>query len=217
VTHLCFHGIGAVPPRLTSGEQEYWTPTGLFHRILDLVAARDDVTISFDDGYASDVEIGLPALLDRGVRATFFPSLGPLGRSGRIAEEGVIALRDAGMDLGVHGIIHEPWTGYRATELVRELEEARAFLHNLSGLSIAKAACPLGAYDKGVLSVLRRTGFTRVYTSDRVQARPDAWVQPRFSIRCHDDLESVIRMIDPPGSLRASARGVALLAYRRSV
>ena len=53
--------------------------------------------ISFDDGNASDLEIGLPALLERGLTATFFVLAGRLGRPGSLdADEVARCSRTAG-------------------------------------------------------------------------------------------------------------------------
>ena len=48
---------GAWPPG-----REVWVGLASFLDVLDAAAERGDVTITFDDGNASDVEIALPAL-----------------------------------------------------------------------------------------------------------------------------------------------------------
>lgn len=217
VINLSFHGIGTPPSSLSNDEREYWISRSLFQHVLDLVAGRADVELSFDDGNLSDVEVGLPALKERGLTASFFPVLGWLELPGHVNADHVKMLHDAGMPLGIHGMTHQPWRGSAADDLGRELEGARDVLHGITDEPVTAAACPLGAYDRRVLSVLRRRGFTTVFTSDRVQAWRGAWVQPRFSIRCHDDIESLRRILRPVPGLRDRARGVALLAFRRSV
>ena len=51
----------------------------------------------------SDFVYGLPALLDRGLTATFFVVAGRLGEPGFLSENDVRTLVSAGMTIGCHG------------------------------------------------------------------------------------------------------------------
>ena len=75
--NICFHGIGTPGRALEPGEDRYWITSDEFHRILDEIATWPSTRISFDDGNASDLEIGLPALVERGLTAT--SSSSPVG------------------------------------------------------------------------------------------------------------------------------------------
>ena len=93
-----FHGIGPVGRQFDPGEEQVWVSTEQFERLLDAVAGRSDVRLSFDDGNSSDVEIALPRLVERGLTAEFFLLAGMLGERGRVDRDGVVALLEAGMD-----------------------------------------------------------------------------------------------------------------------
>ena len=80
--NLCFHGIGTPERELEPGEEDYWISQETFLAVLDDVAQHRDAVVSFDDGNASDVEIGLPALVERDLRATFFVLAGRLDAPG---------------------------------------------------------------------------------------------------------------------------------------
>jgi hypothetical protein len=56
-------------------------------------------------------------------------------------------------------------------------------------------------------------GYRRVYTSDRRAANPDAWIQPRFSIRSEDTAESfrTLATAVPPLPTRAKDTAKALV------
>jgi len=82
LTHLCFHGIGVPRRSLEDGEARYWIDRDALRWVLDLAAADPNVRVSFDDGNASDIEIGLEELLQRGLRASFFPLAGRLNKAG---------------------------------------------------------------------------------------------------------------------------------------
>lgn len=191
VVNVCFHGIGAPARELEPGEAPYWISVDTYHRVLDDLASwPGPVRISFDDGNASDVEIGLPALLSRGLTAEFFVLAGRLSRPGSLDEPAVKELVAAGMTVGTHGMNHIPWRGLDPAVSRAELVDARSRIASVTGAPVDAAACPLGRYDRRLLADLRRLGYRRVYTSDRRAANPDAWLQPRFSIRAEDTPES---------------------------
>lgn len=215
VLNVCFHGIGEPIRALEPGEERYWVPTDRFHRILDELSGWPRLRISFDDGNASDLQIGLPALLQRGLRADFFVIAGRLGQRGSLDADGVRQLRRCGMSIGSHGMRHRSWRGLAAAEAVEELIEARQRLAAVAGAEVHTAACPLGAYDRRVLNELRRLGYTRIYTSDRRHARRGSWLQPRYSVRA-DDTPNTLRAEVLAGSskLRRARNAAAGLVKR---
>lgn len=172
-------------------ERRYWVTVRAFYDILDELAASKNVEISFDDGNASDVEIGLQALRDRGLAATFFVVAGRLGLPGYLGADGVRELARCGMTIGTHGMDHRPWRHLSDNERQRELVDARATLAEVVGASVDEAAVPMGQYDHRLLSALRQLGYARVHTSDRRLATDGAWLRPRFSVRADDTVESV--------------------------
>ena len=109
--NLTFHGIGDPGRRLDPGEQAVWVSRAQFLSLLACAEGREDVAITFDDGNASDLEHALPALRERGLRATFFVVAGRLGTPRFLDERGVRALAAAGMEIGCHGMSHPPWRG----------------------------------------------------------------------------------------------------------
>jgi peptidoglycan/xylan/chitin deacetylase (PgdA/CDA1 family) len=188
---ICFHGVGTPGPSVVPGERQYWITERAFHEILDELAGRPDVEISFDDGNASDVEIGLEALRDRGLVATFFVVAGRLGQAGYLDEDGVLELARGGMTIGTHGMDHRPWPRLSEADRRRELVEARASLAEIVGAPVDEAAVPMGVYDRRLLSELRRLRYAAVHTSDRRPTPDGAWLRPRFSVRADDTAASV--------------------------
>jgi|HubBroStandDraft_3_1064219.scaffolds.fasta_scaffold29533_2 peptidoglycan/xylan/chitin deacetylase (PgdA/CDA1 family) len=189
--NICFHGVGTPGRELEPGEDAYWVEADRFLRILDEIATWPRARISFDDGNASDVQVGLPALVERGLVAQFFPLAGRLGAPGSLAPGDVRELASEGMEIGTHGMWHRTWRGMDATTRTAELVEARSRIADAAGVAVVDAACPLGRYDRTLLSDLRQLGYRRVYTSDRQAARPAGWLQPRFSVRHGDTPESL--------------------------
>jgi peptidoglycan/xylan/chitin deacetylase (PgdA/CDA1 family) len=215
VVNLCFHGIGTPGRDTEPGEDAYWISADLYRRVLDLAADDPRVHISFDDGNASDVEIGLPRLVERGLSATFFVLAGRLDQPGSLSANDVRALAATGMRIGSHGMDHRPWRGLDDRELDRELVEARDRLSAAAAAPVDQAALPLGRYDRRLLGRIRRLGYSRLHTSDRTWARGDAWLQPRFSLRRGDTVDSVRREMLTRASAAHRAHRAAVITAKR--
>ena len=194
-THLCFHGIGICAAEREPGEARYWMAEDLFLRVLDQVRGLPDVELSFDDGNRSDVEVGLPALRERGLRASFYPLAGRLDDPVSLSAADLQDLVAEGMTIGTHGWRHIPWRGLSTDDSQREFVDARLALQEASGTPITTAALPLGRYDRAALQGLKKAGYRTVFTSDRFPARPTSWLQARYSVTSEDTLESVLRIL----------------------
>jgi peptidoglycan/xylan/chitin deacetylase (PgdA/CDA1 family) len=199
--NICFHGIGTPQRSLEKDEDRYWISKELCAQVLEEVAGRDDVAISFDDGNASDIAFGLDGLLQYKRKASFFVLAGRLGRPGSLTASDLEELRRYGMTIGTHGMDHVPWRSLRPAQRERELVHARQMIAEAAGAPVCEAALPLGAYDRNVLVNLRRLGYQRVYSSDRRRMKVGAWLQPRFSIRADDTIESIRSTILAPAPL----------------
>jgi peptidoglycan/xylan/chitin deacetylase (PgdA/CDA1 family) len=213
--NLCFHGVGEPERELEPGEDVYWIGADLFDDVLDIAAAHGDIGLSFDDGNDSDHRIGLPALQARGLSASFFPIAQRIDIEGSMGTAQLRELVDAGMSVGTHGMRHQSWKGLSDNDLREELVTARAAISRAAGVQILQAACPLGRYDRRVLSKLHRLGYSRVFTSDRARARNGSWLQPRFSIRHDDTPDSVRRLLGDTPALADRVKSSARITVKR--
>jgi peptidoglycan/xylan/chitin deacetylase (PgdA/CDA1 family) len=207
--NLTVHGIGRPLRALDPGENESWVTIGQFERVLDAVAERDDVRLTFDDGNSSDVEIALPALLDRGLTAEFFPLAGELGGRGRVGGDDVRALAEAGMTIGSHGWAHRDWRRLADRHFARELTEASLLLAEAGGSPVQRVALPFGFYDRRVLERLRKAGVARAYANGGGIARQEDWLQPRTSLPHDLDQSWVDTVVVDRGMYRQVARRAA--------
>lgn len=214
ITNICFHGIGTIIREREPGESRYWVAEGSFLRILDELQENPRVRLSFDDGNASDATAALPALRERGLRATFFALAGRLDDAASLSPADLRELRRSGMQIGSHGWEHVPWRGLSDAEARRELVDARTALAEASGGTIDDAALPLGRYDRRVLGRLRQAGYRTVYTSDRLPARPTSPMQARYSVTALDTPESVRSLVDRRLGIR-DLRNFAASAVKR--
>lgn len=202
VINLCFHGIGDPGRPLEPGEDQYWIEPAQFDELLPVIAEEPRMRITFDDGNSSDATSALPSLVRHGLRGTFFIVAGRLDGPGSLSRDQVRELVEAGMSVGSHGLDHRPWRSVSDEELEAELGEAAEIIAATTGQPVREVACPFGSYDRRVLTAIRRHGFNRVYTVDGgAAAKPDAWLQSRYTIRRGDtpaDIERLRRV--PEGS-----------------
>lgn len=196
-----FHAIGMPIVGLTEEEKACTITRDVFFALLDELATRPEVNLTFDDGFASDVEIALPALIERGMSASFFPVAGRFGWSGYVDPADIRALSSAGMTIGSHGMNHRPWRCLDVDSIHEELIVARSLIAEAAGMAVTTVACPFGSYDRHVLRALRECGYERVYTSDSRRSRIGAWLQPRYTVMSHDNVQTVRQNILAPRPL----------------
>lgn len=198
ILNLCFHGIGTPGRPLEPDEDKVWITEERFDEILGLIDQNQSVSITFDDGNASDVAIALPLLRKHGLTATFFVLANRLNQPGSLSSADLKHLVDSGMRVGSHGLAHRPWRTVNDTELRGELVDAAEAIAAVTGQPVREVACPFGNYDRRVLRAIRRYGFDHVYTVDGGSARSGAWLQSRFSVHSHHTAADIERRIQSP-------------------
>jgi peptidoglycan/xylan/chitin deacetylase (PgdA/CDA1 family) len=214
VLNLTFHGIGEPPSAVGDAERDVWLSEADFAASLDAIRTLPEATVSFDDGNSSDLQIALPALLERGISATFFVVAGRLGEPDYLSAADLRTLRDEGMTIGLHGMHHQRWRGLSDDDLDEEISGARRRLEDAAGARLDAAACPFGAYDRRVLARLRRAGFAAVFTSDGGWATRDAWLQARNTFRAGDGAAAVATIAADNGAAARSRHKLKTVVKR---
>ena len=196
---LSFHGVGEPPRGVAPDEGGLWVRPYYFGEMLDAVRAISMVKLTFDGAHRSDVEVVLPALESRGLRAEFFVCANRIGQEGSLSRSDLEALRDSGMAVGTLGMRHVAWRGLGDEALREEVVVAKDMIEDQLGAMVTTAACPFGSYDRRVLAALRAAGYMRVYTADGGPADPRSWLQPRNTIGAKDTASSVAGLVARPG------------------
>ena len=203
---LNFHGVGPLTRKVDAGELDCWLEPGFLEAVLDLAKARPWVRITVDDGNASDLDLMVPALKRRGLRATFFVCSGRVNKPTFLNESQVRELRALGMPVGSHGALHRSWRRLGPAERQAEIADSRRLLGDILGEPVESAACPFGEYDRGVLKSLRAAGYRTVFTSDGGRAADGAWLRPRTTVRRSTDLGYIEGLVEHgEGPLRQAA------------
>ena len=161
--------------------------------------------MAFDDGLQEHLSIALPILQELGARATFYVVSGYLGRTTdalpyqgqHLGAQDVLALRDAGMEIGSHTRTHPVLARLSNEQIDAELAGSRQDLADLLGEAPPALAYPFGSpgtIDPRVLDGARRAGYGHA-VSTRIgsnSADTDRFVLRRIPVYDHDEERVVL-------------------------
>lgn len=141
-------------------------------------AARGLVGLTFDDGYRDFADTVVPLLRRHGFGATVYVVAGLLGGRNDWDPEGdrkelmtaaeVAAVRDAGMEVGAHGMTHVRLDGsIDAAALAREVSASRHVLADLVGRQVTGFCYPYGAHDPRTVAAVAAAGYDHACATGR--------------------------------------------------
>jgi len=141
--------------------------------------------ITFDDGFRSTAENGLPFLEEIGVPSTVFMPSGCLGKTPhwasdpdqlyyyeaneRIMDEDFLRKFPFGIvEVGSHCVSHRRLTSLPLDEAKRELEDSKQSLEKMMEKPVRFLSFPFNDYDDNILSLSRRLGYEKVFAATPV-------------------------------------------------
>jgi peptidoglycan/xylan/chitin deacetylase (PgdA/CDA1 family) len=184
---LNFHGLGDPHSFVDLHEAQYWWRGDSFARLLDQIVVRPDdadprISITFDDGNASDYLLALPELGKRKLTASFFVCAARIGAKNYLDKSMIRDLLDAGMNIGSHGMNHLDWRMLNWASLEEEIVDARKKIEDVCQRPVRSVAIPFGSYDGRLLRRLIQDSWDCIYTSDRGRARITDKIKPRETL-----------------------------------
>ena len=161
------------------------------------------VILTFDDGHASNAELALPLLAERGLAAAFFVTTGFIGqRPGYCSWEQLRTLSRAGILIGGHGHTHRFLSDLAPSEQDFEFSTSRKLLEENLKQPVKQMSFPGGRFNTPCILRAQAAGFSLLYGSEigTLQAHMTlkSTPQPRIAIRA--------RMTDPAFMAYAQAR-----------
>lgn len=123
------------------------------------------VKIVFDDGWRSNYEIAYPILKKLGFAATFFVTIGNIGKPEMMTWDELKELADNGMTIGSHNMTHRPPVEFSDEEIEYEMKESKRILEEKLERPVDAFSSPTGFYDKRIISIARKVGYAEVYFS----------------------------------------------------
>jgi peptidoglycan/xylan/chitin deacetylase (PgdA/CDA1 family) len=176
---------------------EVLTVAELADRLRRRALTARTVTITFDDGFRSVAANAAPILRERGLRATVFcvagrlggasdwPSARPDTHAADLADELELAgLVAQGVEIGAHGVQHEPLVGTDARVLRDEIAGSRTLLEERLAVNVTSFAYPYGAGPSPAAAQLVADTFDAACTTvlSTVGQQSDRLALPRIDV-----------------------------------
>jgi peptidoglycan/xylan/chitin deacetylase (PgdA/CDA1 family) len=220
VVVLCYHAVSAtwpsnlaVRPSALEAQAALLLDRGYepvtFHRAVT-APPRRCFSVTFDDGFRSVLEQGLPVLEPLGVPATVFVSSAYADAADRprrgasldgfldgphahellvMPWEQLRQLADRGWEIGSHAVHHPLLTGLDDEQLAFELRESRRRIEEALGRPCLTLAYPTGDHDVRVARFAREAGYEAACTLPVTFPRPaHPLMYPRISVQRDDTL-----------------------------
>ncbi len=115
---------------------------------------RGLVSITYDDGWASQYTNVLPMLQANNQVATFYIISGELtDQPDYMSVAQIKALQQAGNEIGSHSITHPDFTTLTTAQIQNEMQQSQAALQSTFGTAVTDFAYPYGAYNGTTLQI----------------------------------------------------------------
>ena len=161
-------GIFTVHPRLFNAhikklvEDSSLSVVSLAEGLVTNSSDMRTIAITFDDGYKDNLYTVAPILVDHGIPFTVFVTSDFIQNEnpeyltpGELRELSKLP----GVNIGVHGATHTPFTELDDSVLAKELSSGKKYLEDLTGKEISSIAYPHGRVDKRVRGAVKKAGY----------------------------------------------------------
>ena len=140
--------------------------------VSQMLSSSRGVALSFDDGCETDLITSAPILKELGFQATFYITVGFLGKPGFMTRRQVQQLGTEGFEIGCHSRTHPFLTDLPEDGLNAEIADAKKELEDIAGVPVKHFSCPGGRWDPRVVRIAKGAGYDSLATSDIGVNRP---------------------------------------------
>lgn len=123
------------------------------------------VAITFDDGCETDLIVAAPILHDAGFHATFYVTVGFVGKPGYMSAAQLRELNSSGSEIGCHSMTHAYLDDLDPQRMRVEIIDARSRLEDMIGRKVEHFSCPGGRYSEQAVGIARQAGYRSLATS----------------------------------------------------
>jgi len=192
-----------------------WRGKSLTHALG--AAGPQEIVLTFDDGCETDLTIAAPILKRHNFTATFYVTVGYIGKPGYLSAAQVRDLCNLGFDVGCHSMTHAYLAGLPISQLSDEVAFAKIRLQQITGRRVDHFSCPGGRCDWRVVRMATDAGYLSLATSRAAINRPstNAFALGRVAVMRNTTLENFQRLCRGEGLWRLQARDLASSAAKR--
>lgn len=162
------------------------------------------VAITFDDGYADNLQNALPILKKLGVPATIFVTAGHIDsgthfywdnetpetdRGKPVSHDELITLAGCNLiEIGAHTMNHPKLKKINLEDQEMEIRQSKETIENIVGIPVTGFAYPFGgqdSFDNQTIGLVKKSGFGYACANihERVRNGSDIFALPRFVMR----------------------------------
>jgi len=123
------------------------------------------VVITFDDGCETDLLCAAQLLKEANFGATFYITVGFLGKPGYLSASQLRQLSDQDFEIGCHSWTHPYLTDLDLKELRYEIGDAKTRLEEITGRKVNHFSCPGGRWDSRAVKVAQESSYLTFATS----------------------------------------------------
>lgn len=175
------------------------------------------VAVTFDDGCETDFIAAAPALKDTGNNATFYVTVGFLGKRGYMSPAQLRELGASGFEIGCHSMTHPYLSDLSDDKLHQEIAIAKIELEQITGRPVEHFSCPGGRWDRRVSEVAKRAGYRSVATSRAIanSQHADPFSLGRVPVMRETSLEAFQRLCQGRGLWKLQVRDLTRSSAKR--
>ncbi len=123
------------------------------------------VVLTFDDGCETDLLCAAQMLKEANFGATFYITVGFLGKPGYMSASQLQQLSDQGFEIGCHSWTHPYLTDLGLKALQKEIGDAKSRLEEITGRKVNHFSCPGGRWDDRAVKIAQESGYLTLATS----------------------------------------------------
>ncbi len=157
------------------------------------------VTLSFDDGWKSIYQNAIPILNNAGIKSSQYIITERFDFPAYMNESEVLAVYNAGHEIGSHTETHRDLTIISQVEAKEEIEGSRDTLISLGITPVSTFAYPFGSYNGAIKGMVSNAGYLAARSSDgglNEKLDADLYALKRIPVDSHTTLAEVTAQID---------------------